>query len=481
MTMKRELIIDDSPECLRAAIIEDGTLCEIMTEKQTGDDQTESLFYGRVQSVQKSVNAAFVDIGSELNAFLPLNEHMKLRCGEMIIVQGAAKQATATKGLRVTERINLAGKWLVLIPGGDDVHVSKKIKDPALRETLLEIGNEIRPEGFGVIVRTASGDVTAALLEEEVLVLERRWREISAKAAGMVKPGLICKRERLDMRLVRDLSGLSRIVTNSEAGFKALSLAKDEFRIELQTAVELYSEKDQPIFDALGIEHQIDKALKKRVWLPCGGYLVIDLCEAMTVIDVNSGKMTLGRCLEDTALRVNLEAVDEAARQLRLRDIGGIVVIDFIDMRDEAHRLELIARMKQAVKADRAQVIVEGITRLGLMEITRKRVHSSLMKTLLTSCSYCSGSGGVLAGDEVARRALRQLRRMVLSGQRGPFVIRCAPGAAQALEGMSLRAGACEAYVLSIPGKHAEKFDIEQLGEGMPFPKGAAALKQEGE
>lgn len=478
--MKRELIIDDSHACIRAAVLEDKTLCEIMMEKQSCDDQTESLFYGRVQSIQKSVNAAFIDIGSELNAFLPLDEQVKLHCGDMIIVQGAAKQATATKGLRVTSRINLAGKWLVLIPGGDSVHISKKIKEPSLKEALLEIGNEIRPEGFGLIVRTASGDVTEALLKEEASMLAKRWLSIKEKAAGMVRPGILWQRERLDMRLVRDVAGLSRIVTNSEAGFRALELAKAESRIAPETAIELYPEKDQLIFDAFSIEHQIDKALKKRVWLSCGGYLVIDSCEAMTVIDVNSGKMTLGRGIEDTALRVNLEAADEAARQMRLRDIGGIVIIDFIDMRVETHRRELVARMKQAVKPDRAQVTIEGITRLGLMEITRKRIHSSLAKTLTVSCSYCSGSAEVLAADEVAGRALRQLKRMVLSGQRGPFVIRCSPSPAQILERMVCPAGV-EAHVLPVPGKHAEKFDIEQISEGAPLIKGAAVLRQEGE
>lgn len=477
--MKRELIIDDSPECIRAAIIEDGMLCEIMAEKQTGDDQTESLFYGRVQSIRKSVNAAFIDIGDDLNAFLPLDEQMRIRCGEMMIVQGAAKQATATKGLRVAQRINLAGKWLVLIPDGNSVHISKKIKDPALREELAEIGNEICPDGFGMIIRTASGEVTKELLKEEAVMLEKRWREILLKASSMVKPGLLWQREKLPMRLVRDLSVVSRIVINAQSGFDALSAAKAESRIASDTEVELYEEKEQLIFDAFGIEHQIDKAIKKRIWLPCGGYLVIDPCEAMTVIDVNSGKMTLGKGIEDTAFRVNLEAADEVARQLRLRDIGGIVVIDFIDMCDEAHRRELLSRMRQAVKADRAQVNVEGMTRLGLMEMTRKRVHSSLRKTLSTGCTYCSGNGEVLSADEVARRAIRQIRRMSISGQRGPFVVKCAPSAAQVLCGMTNAFGAAKAYVLSVHGKHAEKFEIEQIGEGMSVPSGAVLLKYE--
>jgi len=477
--MKRQLFIDDTLGRIRAAVVEDGELREMMQEKQIDDDQTESLFFGRVQSIRKSINAAFIDIGSELNAFLPLDEQTVLRCGEMIVVQGAAKQTTETKGLRVTSRINLAGKWLVLIPGGSDVHISKKIKDPELRAELLEIGNALCPDGFGLIVRTASGDVTEALLADEVQALQKRWHEVLKRTSGMAKPGLLYRRERLDMRLIRDVRDISSITTNSQSGYKAMLQAKAECRIDPDTEVVLFEERNQLLFDAFGIEHQIDKALKKRVWLPCGGYLIIDPCEAMTVIDVNSGRMTLGRGIEDTAFRVNLEAADEAAKQIRLRDISGIVIIDFIDMTDETHRRMIIERMKQAVQADRAHVVVEGLTKLGLMEITRRRVHSPLRKLLSGSCSYCSGGGDVLSAEEVAHRALRQVRRLRIAGQRGPFVIRCGQGAAQTLESMSFIESDCSVFVCAIPGKHAEKFDIEQLGEGMPVPKGAVELRYE--
>ena len=476
MPMERKLVIDDTPGYLRAAVIEDGVLCELLQEKQTEDDQTESLYVGRVQAIRPSVGAAFVDIGTPLNAFLPLEEGASLRCGDMLIVQGAARQTTDTKGLRVTQRINLAGRWLVLVPGREDVHVSKKIKEPALRDALLKAGARIRPEGCGLIVRTAGEDVTEPLLAEEAGQLAACWQQIRRKAEGRLRPGLLWARERLDMRLVRDLRGLSRVVTNSPGGYRALCDAQQTQRIDNSVHIEHFEERDQLIFDALGIEPQIDKALKKRVWLPCGGYLIIDPCEAMTVIDVNSGKMILGRDTEDTALRVNLEAADEVARQLRLRDIGGIVVVDFIDLREEAHRRMLLERMMQAALRDRAQVKVEGITHLGLMEMTRKRVHSPLRKALRVGCSYCSGSGELLSGEEVARRALRQVRRMVLSGQRGPFVIRCAPAAAKALEGMHTDDWV---FVMAAANRHAERFDIEQIGAGIPLPREAVALRQE--
>jgi len=474
--MNRELIIDDAAGYIRAAVIEDGELCEILSEKQDGGAQAENLYYGRVQAIRPSVGAAFVDIGDELNAFLPIDDGVKLRCGEMIIVQGLAKQTSDSKGLRITMKVNLAGRCMVLLPGSDGVHISKKIKNPALREALLDVGEHLVKPGFGLIVRTAGEDVTQELLFEEAQELYARWEEILRKASGMRSPGLLHAKERLDIRLARDLRDLSRVVTSSDEGYDALVKAQTERRLQENTRIERFVERSQLIFDAYGVEPQIDKALKKRVWLPCGGYLIIDPCEALTVIDVNSGKMILGRDLEDTALRVNLEAATEIARQLRLRDISGIIVVDFIDMKDPAHRQMLLEEMKRLAKRDRTQVNIEGMTRLGLMELTRKRVHAPLRRQLRTNCSYCSGSAEVLSAEETARRALRQVRRMQLAGQRGPFVIRCAPPCAQALCSMRWPGGSAQVYALAAPGKHAEKFDIEQIGAGGPLLSGAIAL-----
>ena len=380
--MIRELLIDDAPGYLRAAVVEDGRLCEIHGEKSGSAGETESVFYGRVQAIKPSLKAAFVDIGTPLNAFLPITDGDTLRCGDWVIVQGQAKQATETKGLRVTAKINLAGKWLVLVPGQSGVRVSKKVKDPALREALMDIAQGVCPPDCGLIVRTASEGVTQQLLEEEARALYAVWQEILKKASGMTRPGLLHGRLPLHMRLIRDMRELSRIVISSQAGYEALLATQQAQQIDAQTRIELYREDKQLLFDAFGIEPQIDKALRRRVWLPCGGYLVLDFCEAMTVIDVNSGKMILGRDPEETALRVNLEAAEEIARQLRLRDVGGIVMVDFIDMRLEEHRQALLTHMKEALSGDRSPTTVEGITRLGLMEITRKRTHTQLHKAL---------------------------------------------------------------------------------------------------
>lgn len=474
--MNRKLIIDDSLGYIRAALLEDGVLSEIHIERQSVDDQAESLFLGKVQAIKPALHAAFVDIGTDIHAFLPIDDQKHIRCGEMIIVQGLAKQSTDSKGLRITDTINLAGKWLVLLPWGQGVRISKKIKDPALREDLSEIGNRICPADCGLIIRTASEEVTEQLLFDEVQSLYQLWLEIQSKAKGMIRPGLLHRRLPLYLRLARDVREVSQIVINSQNGYEQLEAAQRQHVLSPDTRLEYDPELHSLVFDTYNIETQIDKTLKKRVWLPCGGYLVVDHCEAMTVIDVNSGKMILGKNLEDTAFHVNLEAAHEIARQIRLRDIGGIILVDFIDMREQEHQNQILQAMKTASGADRTQVTVEGFTRLGLMEITRKKKHEQLRKAMRCSCSYCSSMGEILSGEEVARRALRQIQRMMLSGQRGPFVIRCGASAAQALAGMPSPKRA-QVYVCVSNGRHAEKYDIEQIGEGMPLPNGAFVLK----
>ena len=331
--MKRELIVDCKSGGTRAAVLEDGELVELHLESGAPDGQTETLYYGRVQAVRPSVHAAFVEIGQELNAFLPLEEGMKIKGGDMLIVQGVAKQTTQSKGLRVSTRVNLTGQTLVLIPGETGVHISKKVKNPATRARLSEIGREICPQDCAIIIRTASEHVTVEQLQDEAKALLKMWETACLRARGMAKPGILLEPEPLTARLMRDMArNLERIVVNDLANYETLCRIQQEGRLSKETRVEYADERKTLLFDAFNLETAIDKALKKRVWLPCGGYLVFDFAEALTVIDVNSGKMVTCKNLEETALCVNLEAVREIARQLRLRDVGGIVIVDLIDM-----------------------------------------------------------------------------------------------------------------------------------------------------
>ena len=477
--MERTIAIDRSLGVTRAAVIEDGALCEMHIEREAEVSQTESLFYGRVQAVKPSVCSVFVNVGLELNAFLPLREGVSPRPGDWLIVQGAASQSVRTKGLRVTDRPMLAGKWLVLLPGDSGVRLSKKIRDEAQRERLREAGEAVCPEGFGLIVRTASAASPDAL-REEAQELVSRWRMIERRAAGMTAPGLLWQREPLYRALARDLGGpeLARITVNDAACYEALLDEQAAGRVDAQTEIALYdeSERGMLLFDVLGLEAQIDRALRRRVWLPCGGVLAIDPCEAMTVIDVNSGKMTQGRDIEETALRVNLEAADEIARQIRLRDIGGIIVVDFIDMAREEHREQLVMRMREAAAKDRSAVRVEGMTRLDLMELTRKRKGEELRRRLCAPCGRCGGEGETLSPEETALRALRDVRRRAISGQRGPFVIECDKRCAQALAGHESPLEGVQVYGCGAHGGKAERYRVVQIGENEAPPAGAVRL-----
>lgn len=475
--VNREIYLEHTEDFLRAAVLEDGELCEIHIEQLAETKLTECLFWGKVMQIRPSVCAAFVDIGLEQNAFLPLREGSPLKCGDWIIVQGAAKLPTETKGLRLTDRINLAGKWLVLTPECPGVHVSKKIKDEEFKQELKQFAQEICPENCGLIVRTASAEITQDAMQAEANALYEAWQGVCEKAKGMVRPGILLEPEGLEIRLIRDLADASliRVTTNSRASFNRLTDMQASGLIHQEAQIAFDEEKDRLMFDAFGIEAACEKAFRKRVWLPCGGYLVIDPCEAMTVIDVNSGKMSIGRGIEQTAVRVNMEAAREAARQMRLRDMGGIVVIDFIDMREEEHKKALVHALKQHVLRDSSPVKVEGMTRLGLVELTRKRKGPGLYRQTRASCSYCSGAGELLSAQEVARRALASVRRMAISGQRGPFVIKAPAAAFKALASMHAPCTGYDVYVLEMAGKHAERFEIEQT-EASRLPHGAQRM-----
>lgn len=479
MSVKREIVIDSSPDFIRAAVLEDGHLCELHHEGRHQEKLTETLFYGRVQAIRPSVHAAFIDIGQEKNAFLPLDDHQSLKCGDMLIVQGAAKQTTQTKGLRVSVKISLAGKWLVLSPGESGVFISKKVKDTQLRRDLLELGQKICPPDCALIIRTASEEATPARMEEEVQILFKRWQDAQKRANGMRTPGVLLRQEPLDVRLTRDLAGpsLKRVITNDRMCYDNLVQAQKAERISAETTIERFEEKSTLLFDVFNLETQIDQALKKRIWLPCGGYLIFDFTEALTVIDVNSGKMIAGRDMEETALQVNQEAVEEIAHQLRLRDVGGMIIVDLIDMERSENREKIVSAMKSAVKADRSPVTVEEITKLGLLEMTRKRKGDQLRRVMQTDCSYCSGKGEVLSSDEVARRALRQVRRKALSGQRGPFAVLLAPNSAQTLAEMTQPEDCPLIYAVPVSGRHSERIEIKQLEAEEEPPKGALRLK----
>ncbi len=473
----REIAVECALGGTRAAVFEGGALVELHEERDGEQEQTEGLYLGCVQAVRPSVCAAFVDIGLARNAFLPLREGAVYRPGEMLIVQGAAGQSVTSKGMRVTDRPTLAGERLVLLPGEAGVRVSAKISDEALRARLIERAGAACPAGCGLIVRTAAAD--EAPLMEEAQALAARWSRALEMAKGRAAPGLLLDREPLALRLARDLGGsrLARVTVNDEALLSLLRERQSAGGISAGTRIELYDEAAHglALFDLLGVERGIEQALARRVPLPCGGEIVFDAAEAMTVIDVNSARMVKGRDEEETALRVDLEAAREIARQLRLRGIGGVVVIDMIDLAAPERREQVLSCLREATANDRAGVTVEGMTRLGLVELTRRRVEPPLSSRLCAPCGRCRGAGAVLSAREIALRALREVRRMALSGQRGPFLVSCGAKTARELATLPSPARDADVYALC-DARAGEPYIIEQLGQGMPPPQGAARL-----
>lgn len=464
--MRRELYLELGPDLSRLAAVEDGLLCEYAQERAGERKQTGSIYKGRVQRVLSGMQAAFVDVGLEKNAFLPVHAG-EVRVGDELLVQVEADPPGGTKGLRLTRRIALPGRLCVLSPGEAGVHVSRKLPE-AERARLAESCRDACPEGCALVLRTQAAQADAREIEEEARLLAQRWREIERAYAMRGAPGLVWQEEGLFSRMLRDL-------LTPETVRVCVQGAAEELPAWVPEGVVQRVADGMPLFDLAGIEQKLERALERRVWLDCGGYLVIDCCEALTVIDVNSGKCTGRTDLEETALKVNLEAVREAARQLRLRDIGGIVVIDFIDMKDGAHNAALLEALREAAAADRAKVSIVDMTPLGLVELTRKRLASPLHEQLERPCPVCGGSGRVPSVEETARRALLQARRRAAGGSEAALLVRVHPSAQEALCALHAPAG-CAVYALADARMRPGTFALTALCTGEALPAEAVPL-----
>ena len=411
----RKIIADTREnEETRVAILEGGRLAEVFIERMWDRQKAGEVYKARVESVLPGINAAFVTIGEGRNAFLYLNDAqgMNIMPDQELVVQ-VTKTARKNKGARVTPRISLPGRYLVLVPGGGEAGVSRRIADEAERKRLRHIAKELKGEDFGVIIRTAAEGVDEEALAADVQSLLSIWREIEHNATLQPAPCL----------LYRDMGALGRVLRDEVHGSvdEIIVDDEDEFR-RVQDFVSSFYETDRPsvslyqgaapVFEYYGVEVEIERALDRKVWLKSGAYLVIEPTEALTVIDVNTGKFVGSLDMRHTTLATNLEAADEIARQLRLRSIGGIIVVDFIDMEFEEDRKKLIERLEAALSHDRARARVFSITQLGLVEITRKRGRPDLRSMLTRGCPFCSDNGWVLREDTVALSIKRFLRKI---------------------------------------------------------------------
>jgi ribonuclease G len=448
----------------RVALIEDGIIVELLVERRNQRSLVGNVYRGQVTRVLPGMQAAFVDIGLERNAFLhasdlvspeeldPLpngegdkkhrpDRHKSIRDiikeGEGIAVQ-VSKDPIGSKGSRVTADVSLPGRHLVYMPFSDRGGISRRISDEGERKRLGRVLRQIELERGALIARTAAEGVDGAALTADATYLAETWQEVLARFSRSKRPGLLYEELELPLRVVRDYldPSVGKLVVDDARTAEALRSFIGRLIPELVDTVEVY-EGEEPIFDAFGIESEIRRALERVVELPSGGTLVIDQGEALTAVDVNTGKFVGkgSRDQEETIFRANLEAVDEIAYQVRFRNIGGLIVLDLIDMDRPANRKRVADRLKEAMHNDRAKNSVMEISRFGLLEMTRERTRESLGRTLHERCEYCDGTGHTLSRVTVANEVLREIRRRHDELPGAEIEVRLHPHVAEVLAG----------------------------------------------
>ncbi len=495
--MENQIIVNVDRRQTRVAILEDKRLAELLYERESS--VVGNIYLGRVENVVSALDAAFVDCGIEKNVFLhvsdalleePTRAQMRrkmeslppirtvVKKGDEFLVQ-VTKGPVEAKGARATRRISLPGRYLVLMANGrGKVGVSKKLADDKERERLRSLAEKIKPEGFGIIVRTNAEGIGRTELEADVKFLMRLWRSIQGKMRQVEAPALVHEDLSLVFEVVRDVlsTRTSEFVVDDKVTYDKVLNIVDNVAPRLRNRIRLYKDAE-PIFSRYEIEQQTERALRPQVWLPHGGWINIEPTEALTVIDVNTGKFTGSGSLQETVLRTNLEACDEIARQLRLRGIGGIIVVDLIDMDKQRHRAQVTSAFRKAFASDRMRTRIMHITPLGLVEMTRKRTGDSLAQQLQTECPWCNGRGRVLSPETVALRAIADLRAQVRGNGAKDYALFAAPAVALTLVGphgeearrLEEELGA-QLFIRTGEHFHPERYDIEP-GRGRELRK----------
>ncbi len=494
LVMRKEIIINSTQNEIRIAITEDKKLSELYVETPEKERMVGDIYLGKVAKVMVGIRAAFIDIGHKQDAFLhfsdigstlqeyssligdddsdvdlddgdddepvngngPSGEGGKpavaeaprpaapprpqrssrlpnvpdLKSGQDIIVQ-VTKEPVGKKGVRVTSEVSLPGRYLVLLPFDGKIGVSKKMTNFKEKRRLRRIVRSILPEGFGVIIRTVAQEVEESALRQDLEGLIATWREIEKSVKTEQPPALLYKDMATTSSVIRDLftESVERVVIDSRKLYKEIRAYVKLNSPQLLDKLEFYKEKE-PVFDAFGVEREIAIALSRKVWLKSGGYIIIDQTEAMFVVDVNSGRYAAKREQELNSLRTNLEAAREITRQLRLRDIGGIIVIDFIDLDDDRNRKKVYDELRKEFRRDRAKVTVLPMTELGIVQITRQRIRQNILHSFSEPCPVCGGGGMVQSKSSVANHIERWLRRFKTEGKEFRLTLRLHPSMA---------------------------------------------------
>jgi ribonuclease G len=441
--VSEEILVNVTPMETRVAVVENGATQDIHIERSASRGIVSNIYAGRISRVLPGMQAAFVDIGASRNAFLHVSDIIgsvdageriadHLREGQAVTVQ-VTKDPLGSKGARVTSQLSVASRYLVYMPQTQHVGVSQRIDDAGERARLQEVlANALEAEEMdeagGFILRTAAEGAGPAEIAQDLRFLKRLWAAVSRRAAAAREPQLLYEDLPLHLRTVRDLArpGVERIRIDSRENYEALKRFCGEYMPEVADLLECYS-GERPLFDIHGIEEDIQRALGRKVALKSGGYLVMDQTEAMTTIDVNTGSFVGRRNHEETVFKTNLEAATTLARQLRLRNLGGIIIVDFIDMRDPEHRRQVHRTLEKAMARDPARNKITGVSELGLVEMTRKRTRESLEQLLCEACPVCDGRGVLKTAETVCYEIFREIMRdarayendnlLVLAGQ----------------------------------------------------------------
>lgn len=439
--MKFDLLVSSELNEIRVAILENDKTVELYFDRKGKIAIIGNIYLGRVQNIMSGLDAAFIDIGKEKNAFLVMKEivlpfdvyeeteeilkrgiRQILKPGQMLMVQ-VTRVPMGTKGARLTSFISLAGRYLVMTPYGEGVGVSKKLGEVE-RERLRNLSKKLRIKNQGIIIRTAAKSVKFATLKRELKYLKRLWNNIQKKAQRLSSPALIHKELGLVHRILRDRLTIdfNSIFVDTKELYEHISSYLRKKIPHMHPKLKLYT-GEISLFEERGVERVIDLALNRKIWLKSGGFIVIDKTEALTSIDVNSGRFLGKGDFEETIFHTNLEAVQEITKQIRLRDIGGLIVIDFIDMEREDNRNKIVEAMKKALEFDNATTKLTDISKLGLLEMTRKNVTEGIQDVLCKPCPYCDESGYILSEETMRLKTEKKVLKLVRESSSEAFLI----------------------------------------------------------
>jgi len=450
--MFKEIIVKGDQENSFVAVCEDQQLVEIYFDSNGQENLAGNIYKGRVENVLPGMHAAFVNIGLEKNGFLYINDAVPmqtdksgnlleptqsiedvLHTGQEILVQ-IVKEPVGTKGARISTHPTLPGRYVVLMPTSPYMGVSRRIEDEAEKARLCELTAQYLPSGMGVIIRTAAVGIGAKEIETDIKSLVRLWKRIQNKFVTALAPSALHKDLNLMERLVRDIfvDDVNRIVVDHAAAASGLIDVVKDVMPALTDRLEVCPGDLEKMYD---IRQQLERALRRKVWLKCGGYIIVEQVEALTVIDVNTGKFVGETSLSDTVLQTNLEASVEIARQLRLRNIGGIIVVDFIDMKPEEDRNAVIALLSEELKRDHTKTNIMGLTQLGLLEMTRKKHGHQLMDVLMKDCPFCDGKGKVFTDETMYINVKKDIFALAAETDVPAIYVECNPAVAAYLIG----------------------------------------------